>query len=157
MAGQLTALLDPACINLQVQGPHHEAALTEVARLLAGNPNVTNFDGFYRDLLARDQLDTTYLGHGIALPHARTEHVSRIVLAIGRSDTGVPFDVSNETVRLMFVLGTPKSNPTDYLMLVSALCKLLKSPAHREALMQATTPEAFAGALAAAESSGPTA
>jgi mannitol/fructose-specific phosphotransferase system IIA component (Ntr-type) len=43
----------------------------------------------------------------------------------------------------MFVLGTPKSNPGDYLMLVGSLCRLIKDAPNREALLTAPTPEAF--------------
>ena len=151
MPGRLSQLLDPNRINLHVQGTKRTVALNEVARLLSTHPEVANFDGFYNELLARERLDTTYLGNEIALPHARTEHVKSIVLAIGRSDTGIHFENCNQTVRLMFILGTPKSNPTDYLMVVSTLCKILKEPANREALMSAATPEDFAAALTAAE------
>jgi len=151
MATRLSQLLDPARINLQVQGTKRTAALNEVARLLAAHPDVANFDGFYNELLARERLDTTYLGHGIALPHARTDHVKSIVLAVGRSTPGIFFENCNQTVRLMFILGTPKTNPTDYLMVVSALCKILKEEANRTALMAAATPEDFAAALVAAE------
>lgn len=151
MAGRLSTLLSPACINLQVQHTRRTAALNEVARLLAPHPEVSNFDAFYNELLARERLDTTYLGNEIALPHARTEHVKRLVLAVGRSDPGVHFENCNQTVRLMFVLGTPKSNPTDYLMIVSLLCKILKEPANRTALMTAATAEAFILALTEAE------
>ncbi len=151
MPGRLTKLLDPSRINLQVQSTKRTAALNEVARLLAAHPEVANFDGFYNELLARERLDTTYLGNEIALPHARTEHVKGIVLAIGRSDAGIHFENCNQTVRLMFILGTPKSNPTDYLLVVSTLCKILKESANRDALMAATTPDAFIAALTAAE------
>lgn len=151
MAVRLSQLLDPSRINLQVQATRRTVALNEVARLLAPHPEVTNFDGFYQELLARERLDTTYLGNEIALPHARTEHVKSIVLAIGRSTAGIHFENCNQTVRLMFILGTPKSNPTDYLMVVSSLCKILKEAPNRDALMAAATPEDFVAALTAAE------
>jgi len=143
MAGRLTALLHPSRIRLQVQASKRTVAINEVARLLEGHPEVTNFQGFYNELLARERLDTTCLGNEVALPHARTEHVRSIVLAVGRSEPGILFENSNQMVRLMFVLGTPKSNPGDYLQVVSALCKLLKEPANREALLQSSTPEEF--------------
>jgi mannitol/fructose-specific phosphotransferase system IIA component (Ntr-type) len=54
-------------------------------------------------------------------------------------------------VRLLFVLGTPKSNPMAYLQVVSTLCKIFKDAANREALIGAPTPEAFAEVLLAAE------
>jgi mannitol/fructose-specific phosphotransferase system IIA component (Ntr-type) len=95
-------------------------------------------------------LDTTSLGNGFAVPHARTDHVQQIVLAVGRSDAGVPFD-GGETVRLMFMLGTPKARPGDYLQVLSTLCRLLKDPANREAFLTAPTPEDFIQVLTAAE------
>lgn len=151
MAGLLRNLLDPSRIALAVQATRRTAALNEVARLLDGHPAVANYGGFYNELLARDRLDTTCLGNQIALPHARTEHVTDLVLAIGRSPDGVNFEKDNQTVRLLFVLGTPKSNPMAYLQVVSTLCKIFKDPANREALLVAATPAAFAEVLLAAE------
>ncbi len=143
MASQLARYLDPARIVLDLQSTKRTTAINEVARLLEGHPDVTSYPGFYNELLARERLDTTCLGNEIAIPHARTEHVKAIVMAVGRSEAGVLFENGRQTVRLMFVLGTPKSNPGDYLQLVGLLCRLLKEPAHRAALMQAATPAAF--------------
>jgi len=150
MPGRFSQLLDPARVNLQVASTKRTAALQEVARQLVTHPEVANFDGFYTELLARDRLDTTSLGHGFAVPHARTEHVKQIVLAVGRSDAGIPFD-EGDNVRLMFILGTPKSRPGDYLQILSTLCRLLKSPENRAAFLGAATPEDFVRAVVDAE------
>ncbi len=136
---------------LHVQSTKRTAALNEIAHQLDGHPDVANYKGFYDELLARDRLDTTSLGNGVALPHARTEHVKRIVMAVGRSDAGVPFEANGELVRLFFVLGTPKSKPGDYLAVVSALCKILRDPGDRNALLTAPTPEEFLASLRAIE------
>ena len=151
MAGLLRNLLDPSRIALTVRSTKRTAALNEVARQLDGHPSVLNYAGLYNELLARDRLDTTCLGNEIALPHARTEHVSDLVLAIGRSPAGVHFEKDQQLVRLLFVLGTPKNNPMSYLQVVSVLCKIFKDPANREALLNAATPEIFADVLIAAE------
>jgi mannitol/fructose-specific phosphotransferase system IIA component (Ntr-type) len=151
MPCRLSSLLDPSRLNLELQGNTHEAVVREVAGMLQTHPEVTSFDGFFTELMAREQLDTTYLGNAIALPHARTEHVNRIVLAVGRHPTGVHFDNCQQTVRLLFVLGTPRSNPTDYLMVVSSLCKIVNSAETREALLQASTADEFIAAVMAAE------
>ena len=71
---------------------------------------------------------------------------------MGRSVEGVRFDSANQSVNLLFVLGTPKSNPMDYLTVVSSLCKILKDASTREALLHATTPAAFIETVVAAES-----
>ncbi|MEN9840604.1 MAG: hypothetical protein RL376_404 [Verrucomicrobiota bacterium] len=151
MAGLLRNLLDPTRIALAVQSTKRTAALSEVARQLDGHPLVLNYAGFYNELLARDRLDTTCLGNEIALPHARTEHVTDLVLAIGRSPAGVNFEKDQQLVRLLFVLGTPKNNPMGYLQIVSVLCKIFKDAANREALLSAPTPEDFIAVLLTAE------
>ena len=136
MAGKISSLLHPARIALHVAATARTAALRDIARLLDGHPDVTSFAGFYDELLARDRLDTTSLGN---------------VMAVGRSDTGIPFDDQGEIVNLIFVLGTPKAKPGDYLAVVSALCRILKDPAHRATLVAAPTPEAFIAAIEAIE------
>jgi len=77
--------------------------------------------------------------------------VKKIVMAVGRSEQGVFFENGNQTVRLMFMLGTPKSDPGGYLQIVGLLCHIFKNPASREALMTAATPEEFARVLQVAE------
>ena len=150
MPGRLSTLLDPTRISLQVKNTKRTSALNEVAQLLSTHPGVLNFEGFYAELLARDRLDTTSLGHGFAVPHARTDHVQQIVLAVGRSDVGVPFE-GGENIHMMFMLGTPKARPGDYLQVLSTLCRLLKDTTNREAFLSAPTPEAFVAVLVTAE------
>ena len=152
MAGKISSLLDPSRIALNLQSTQRTAALNEVAKLLTTHPAVTNFDGFYRELLARDRLETTCIGYGVSLPHARTEHVKSIALAVGRSPTTIVCgDRPDDQVRLMFMLGTPKTNPADYLAVVSALCKMLKHEANRTAFLAAATPEELIAAITTAE------
>jgi PTS system nitrogen regulatory IIA component len=150
MPSRLSQLLDPSRILLQIKSTKRTAALHEVAELLSKHEHVGNFDGFYAELLARDRLDTTSLGHGFAVPHARTDHVQQIVVAVGRSESGVQFE-GGENVRMMFMLGTPKARPGDYLQVLSLLCRLLKDSANREAFLAAPTPEDFIKVLSAAE------
>ncbi|MFI5335335.1 MAG: PTS sugar transporter subunit IIA, partial [Opitutales bacterium] len=138
----LSSLLDPTRISLQLVGTDRTAALAEVARLLEGHPDIADYAGFYEALLARDRQATTSLGNGIALPHARTAQVRKTVVAVGRCTRGIPDD-SGPRLRLFFVLGTPRSDPGDYLQLVSSLCRLVKDPAHLDLLLRAPTPEAF--------------
>jgi mannitol/fructose-specific phosphotransferase system IIA component (Ntr-type) len=77
--------------------------------------------------------------------------VKKIVVAVGRCDAGIAFDDKGEIVKLLFVLGTPKAKPGDYLAVVSALCKLLRDPADRASFLAAPTPEAFIAAIATVE------
>jgi mannitol/fructose-specific phosphotransferase system IIA component (Ntr-type) len=148
---RISQLLDPSRVLLDVRSKRRTYAISEVAKQLDGLPQVPNYVGFYSELLARERLDTTCIGHEVALPHARTDHAVDIVMAAGRSNAGVLFENCNQVVRLMFVLATPKSRAQDYLVVVGALCRLLKDGDVRKALLEANSPEAFIDAIVAAE------
>ena len=150
MSLRLSQFLSPTSINLQLRSRQRPEALTEVAELLRHHPDITSFEGFCEELQSRDRMASTAIGHGVALPHSRTAHLRKIVAAVGRSERGLP-DESGPRLRLLFVLGTPRSDPGNYLLLVSALCRLIKEPANRNALFEAPTPEAFYATIVALE------
>jgi mannitol/fructose-specific phosphotransferase system IIA component (Ntr-type) len=151
MSVRISQLLDPSRVVLDLQTTRRTQAIHEVAKRLEGLPQIVNFGGFYTELLARERLDTTCIGNEVALPHARTDHATEIVMAAGRSLGGVNFENCNQTVRLLFVLATPRNRALEYLQVVGALCRLLKDSSTRSALMEATTPEAFLSAIVEAE------
>jgi mannitol/fructose-specific phosphotransferase system IIA component (Ntr-type) len=149
---QISSLLKPEQIKLELAQQKRSDAINEVAQLLQSNPNVTNFAGFYEELLARERIESTCLGNEIAFPHARTDSLKGMVLAIGRSTQGVWFENSGESVKLIFVIGTPKRMVTDYLSVVGGLARLLKDASTREQLIAAPTVEEFIATLTQAES-----
>jgi len=149
---QISSLLKPEQIKMELAEQKRSEAINEVAELLRSNPNVTNFDGFYEELLARERIESTCLGNEIAFPHARTDSLKGMVLAIGRSTKGVWFENSGQSVKLIFVIGTPKRMVTDYLSVVGGLARLLKDAGTREKLITAPSVEEFIATLTEAES-----
>lgn len=148
---QISSLLKPEQIKMELSQQKRCNAINEVAQLLQSNPNVTNFAGFYEELLARERIESTCLGNEIAFPHARTDSLKGMVLAVGRSTQGVWFENSCQTVKLIFVIGTPKRMVTDYLSVVGGLARLLKDQSTRDLLISAPSVEAFISALTQAE------
>jgi mannitol/fructose-specific phosphotransferase system IIA component (Ntr-type) len=148
---QISSLLKPEQIKMELAQPKRSNAINEVAQLLQSNPNVTNFAGFYEELLARERIESTCLGNEIAFPHARTDSLKGMVLAIGRSTQGVWFENCGQSVKLIFVIGTPKRMVTDYLSVVGGLARLLKDASTRESLISAPTVEEFIATLTQAE------
>jgi mannitol/fructose-specific phosphotransferase system IIA component (Ntr-type) len=151
MAIKISKILTTDCIALNLQSSKRTAVIHEVAGQLAQHPQVSNFQSFYDELLARERLESTCLGNEVAFPHARTDHVKNMVLAAGRSKEGVLFENCGQTVKLIFVIGTPKRMVTDYLAVVGALARLLKEAPVRQRLMEAETAEDFHAVLEAEE------
>jgi len=85
IAGKVAALLRPDVINLNLHARQKEDALREVATLLQKAGCVSNFDAFFSEILERERVSNTALGHDVAIPHARTEQCAEILIAVGRS------------------------------------------------------------------------
>lgn len=139
---KVAALLRADRINLNIQSTEKNAALREVATQLTGN--VTNFDAFFTEILERERVSNTALEYGIAIPHARTEQCSEILIAIGRNANGISFGGKDgQTVKLIFLIGTPKQMVTEYLRVVGNLARLLRQEALREKLVTASDAATF--------------
>jgi mannitol/fructose-specific phosphotransferase system IIA component (Ntr-type) len=134
-------LLQPGRILLDIAAAEKDAAILEVAGLLTRDPEVLHFDGFCRDLIARDKLRSTAADYGVAFPHARTDAVRDIVIAAGRSARGVFF--GEELVNFIFVIGTPREKASEYLVTVGSLARLLRLDHIRAALAAAPTAADF--------------
>lgn len=151
MGLRISQLLEPSRVVLDLRAAKRSTAIHEVSRQLEGLPQVTNFPAFYAELLARERLDSTCIGYEVAVPHARTEHITELIMAAGRLREPVAFERDKQAVRLVFVLATPKSRAGDYLQALGGLCRLLKSDEVRLGLLSAETGEAFIQVLAEAE------
>lgn len=145
---KLTELLKPELILMELAENKRTAAIHEVAALLEKDSGMANFQGFYDELLARERVEPTTLGNGVAFPHARTDHVKRLVLAVGRSSAGVHFESNGENIHFIFVIGTPRRMVTEYLALVGSMARLLRHDEVRTALLAAKNPQEFLAALA---------
>jgi mannitol/fructose-specific phosphotransferase system IIA component (Ntr-type) len=117
-------------------------------RLRAATPDVKDAAQFLQDLLERAAVASVCISDEVALPHARTAAVKRIVLAVARTATPVAFDPEHPGVRLVFLIGTPKAAVAEYLQTVAALSRLLKSLGTKGALLAAANEIDFRAILA---------
>ncbi|MBI5508390.1 MAG: DUF21 domain-containing protein [Deltaproteobacteria bacterium] len=91
---------------------------------------------------ARERLVSTYLGHGIGMPHARIDGLARPFLMLLRSTRGVGYAGTSERGRLLFVLLTPSGQPHVHQRLQSTIAALLHESEYvRERLLTASSAE----------------
>ena len=148
MISPLSQLLVPELVKLDLMASSDVEAISTVADLLAGHPDLIGDAAQFRDaVLAREKLSPTALGYGVAFPHARTPQVKQIVVAIGRSRDGVLFEQAGQRVHLFFVIGTPLDKVPEYLAVVGRLVRLLKNDEIRARLLAASTVEEFLAPL----------
>src|SRR5476651_1271808 len=146
MALSLADLVNEAHVDLDLRTRIMTTALQKLIRLLGGDEKIRDPGKFLEQVIAREKISPTMVENEIAFPHARTELVDRIVLAIGRSGAGISFGPNGERARLIFLIGVPQQLISDYLVCVGALARLLKDAEVRQRLLSAETPREFADA-----------
>ncbi len=150
MTPPLSNLLVPSAVQLDLPAQNEAEAIRALTGLLGSNPAVKNAGELATQVLEREKLSTTALGHGVAFPHARTTLVTDIVVTAGRSREGVLFRDSGQRVNFLFVIGTPPDRVAQYLALVGRLARLLRDDALRAHLLAAATVEEFLAPLRSA-------
>ena len=128
-----------ACV---LQAPDRDAALAAAAGLLACEQAGT--DDLRASLQAREQLGSTAIGHGIAIPHGRLATLEAPRGALLRLGSAVDFGAADgEPVDLVFALAVPDHYTHQHLMLLSELAERFSDDRLRQALRDAPDADAM--------------
>jgi mannitol/fructose-specific phosphotransferase system IIA component (Ntr-type) len=142
-AKDLEVVIDPACILLDLEASTFEECLNVFESIVRKHQAVSDPEIFLEQVRLRESTLSTASGEGVAFPHARTNAVSRLFLAVGRSRKGILFQAGSPLVHLIFLIGTPPNAIAEYLGCVAWLAGRVRDPETRRVLMVAETPEAF--------------
>jgi PTS system nitrogen regulatory IIA component len=90
----------------------------------------------YEKLREREELGSTGIGNGVALPHCKLKGINQVVLAVATSAQGVDFGaVDGEPVRLFFMVLSPVKDPAAHLQSLAAISKWVKADQHVERIL----------------------
>ncbi len=116
------------------------SAIVELVDLLVAVKKVKSDD---RDIVLaalrqREETMSTGIGFGIAIPHASSDRVDKVVAAFGRSHGGIEFDsLDNEPVNFIVLFIVPKDQFQTHLRTLAAIAKFLNDRTVRERLRTA--------------------
>ena len=114
-------------------------AIKELAAMLKTTGTIADDEIVARVVLEREELGSTGIGEGIAVPHGKSDAVDNVVAVFGRSEKGIDFksEVDNIPVRLVFLLVAPMGSSGPHLLALARISRLLKSKDFRERLIKA--------------------
>ncbi|WP_330296671.1 fructose-specific PTS transporter subunit EIIC [Streptomyces sp. NBC_00503] len=135
LSGYLTA----QTVKTELASDSKGAAIREMAEMLATTGNVRDVDELVRVALAREAQGTTGLGESIAIPHAKTDAVTRPTVGFARSDEGIEWGALDGTkARLVFMISVPEAAAGDeHLRILALLSRKLMDTGFRERLQSA--------------------
>jgi|SaaInlStandDraft_1057018.scaffolds.fasta_scaffold02464_7 fructose-specific phosphotransferase system IIA component len=137
-------LLPDDLILYDLQATSRDDALKEVLSKIDSHKGIPDgsYDEILEKLIEREELGSTGVGNGIAVPHTKYSGFDKPQLCIARSEKGVSFGaLDGEPVHLFFMLLSPDKNPTDHLKALTFIstalrdeffCKFLRNAASQD-------------------------
>jgi tellurite resistance protein TerC len=143
-AGQIVSLAEaitPGRVVLGVEAPDLPAAIEKIVRAIPPAELPADPQTILTQILQREATMTTYLGHGLAIPHCRLAGLDQPVLIFARAESGIALPGSNERVALLFMLLTPEKMARLQPRLLADIVGLIESDYVIARLRSATRPE----------------
>jgi len=138
---KISDYLDASLIRVEdISNIGKEDIIIEMASLISTSDKIKSEKEFLEEIQRREEIETTGIGNAVAFPHARTDSVDSIVIAIARSKKGVNFrSIDGKPVHIIFMIGTPKKDINNYLKILAKLSKLMKLKENRDMILQASS------------------
>lgn len=139
---QIKNILSPDRIVFLNHSTKHDA-LVELSENLSTAPQVKNASELTQEILKREELMSTAIGRGLAIPHVRLSSVTDLVMSVGISKTDIiDFQAIDDTpVRLLIMIAAAYNQHAYYLQTLSYFSAKLKSKELRDALINASSPQ----------------
>ena len=150
---RITDLLSEKAITLQGKAKNKSEAIDELVDLMMENGNIKDKEAYKKVVLKREEEGTTGIGEEIAIPHGKTDAVSKPGLAAMVIPEGVDFNsLDGSPAKLLFLIAAPNTKDNVHLDVLSRLSTLLMDTEFREALYKAKSPKEFLKCIDKAES-----
>ncbi len=125
---RLGSLTRPELIFPDLPATDRAGVLHALAERIAGRGAVANAVDLYQKLLEREQLGSTGIGAGIAIPHCKLPGLKKGVVAIGLVPQGVDFGaVDGQPVKVFFLVVSPSDSPAEHLQVLAAISRRVKA------------------------------
>ncbi len=134
----------PEAIRADITASDKESSIREIVKALAdaGKIPAAEYESIVKAILKREELGSTGIGRGVAVPHTKHPSAERLVGAVAVSTTGVDFaSLDGEVVHLFFLLISPPDRPGDHLRALENISRQLRDDTFCRFLKQSKTAE----------------
>jgi mannitol/fructose-specific phosphotransferase system IIA component (Ntr-type) len=144
-------VLQPDHVVLALAARDPSAAIEEVVATLQGDERVRDFAALRQAVFAQPAPAIAENNCGICIAHGRTELVTSLVLAAGRSAEGIAFPKLSDPVKLVFVAGIPSAFTSEYLRIVGAIVRICRDRRQLDRILRTKEPDRFVALLSSGE------
>ncbi|MGO0905045.1 PTS fructose transporter subunit IIABC [Clostridioides difficile] len=137
-------LLDEKSIKLNLESKNKSEVIEELVDLVANSGNLNDKENYKKAILAREELSTTGIGEGVAIPHAKTTSVTKACIAAAVSKEGIDYESFDGSLsNLFFMIAAPDGANNTHLEVLSRLSTILMDEDFRNKLINSTSAREF--------------
>lgn len=141
---RITELLDIRSIDLNVEVKSKMEAIDYLVELMEKSEKISNKEEYKKGILEREEITTTGIGDGIAIPHAQNKAVKKAGLAAITIKEGVDYQsLDGKPVYLCFMIAAPEDGGHVHLQALAKLSALLMNEEFRNRLIHAKSSKEF--------------
>ncbi|MDU1583964.1 MAG: fructose-specific PTS transporter subunit EIIC [Clostridium sp.] len=141
---RITDLLSSNSIELDVKVSNKQEAIDKLVELMNNSGKLNDKEEYKKAVLSREELSTTGIGDGIAIPHAKTTAVKNAGLSSMVVRDGVDYDsLDGEPAHLFFMIAAPDGENNLHLEVLARLSTILMDEEFRKKLINAESKEEF--------------
>jgi fructose-specific phosphotransferase system IIA component len=138
----LLDILSVDCVKAPLLATAKKDAIEELVDTLAAAGKVSDPESLKEAVWSREQTRTTGIGQGLAIPHGKSDSVSRLVMAIGKPATPIEFDsIDKQPVQLIVLLASPPDRTSDHIQALARISRLMTMRDFRERVYAAQDAE----------------
>ena len=139
----LGALTRPDLVFPDLPATDSQGVLRALAGQVAAQRLVRNGEELFQRLWEREQLGSTGIGQGVAIPHCKLNGLPRGVVAVGLVPEGVAFGAADgQPVRVFFLVVSPAEVPAEHLQILAAISRWIRADQHAARLLTLRDPAA---------------
>jgi len=139
---QILDFLSADAVKMALESKTKKDVIKELVEVLFKSGKVKDKKKMIQTLMEREELGSTGIGQGIAIPHGKSDTVSDLAAAFGLSADGIGFDsLDGEPVNIFFLLVAPEGAAGAHLKALARISSLLKDKYFRKSLLGSKTPE----------------
>jgi len=141
-------ILTPELIIYPLEARTRDEVITALVERLYEEKLITNPDAARQAVIDRENLMTTGVGKGVALPHGKSADITEVLVSAGVAVEGIDFQaVDAQPVQIFVLLLTPERYPSKHLKLLSKFSRMLNNAQCRDEILQATSSKEIAQVL----------
>lgn len=144
--------LESRFVNTDVQPGSVRSILSQMVEVFHQEGAVEAAESLLESLLERESLQSTGIGHGVAVPHAICDDLDQPRVALGLCRDGVDFHALDEQpVHLFFMLLSPSEDTRTHIKLLARIARMVRHPELLETLRACQRPDDLVGEIQAYE------